>query len=65
MGIESPSSQTGNPHSHGRHGMRRLWPEGCDVSEITRVTGHDCKTTRKYLQMDDFSPDILRLQLSP
>ena len=37
--------------------IRRLWSEGRDVSEIARVTGHDRKTVRKYLQMDDFSPE--------
>ncbi len=37
--------------------IRRLWSEGRDVSEIARVTGHDGKTVRKYLQMDDFSPE--------
>ena len=37
--------------------IRRLWSEGRDVSEIARVTGHDRKTVRKYLQVDDFSPE--------
>lgn len=45
--------------------IRRLWSEGRDVSEIARVTGHDRKTVRKYLQMDDFSPEALGLQLLP
>lgn len=37
--------------------IRRLWLEGRDVSEISRMTGHDRKTVRKYLQMEDFSPE--------
>lgn len=37
--------------------IRRLWSEGRDVSEISRVTGHDRKTVRKYLQVDNFSPE--------
>ena len=37
--------------------IRRLWSEGRDVTEIARVTGHDRKTVRKYLQMEDFSPE--------
>ena len=36
--------------------IRRLWPEGRDVTEIARITGHDRKTVGKYLRMDDFSP---------
>ena len=40
--------------------MRRLWSEGRDVTEIARVTGHDRKTVRKYLQMEDFSPEASR-----
>ena len=36
--------------------IRRLWSEGRDVTEIARMTGHDRKTVRKYLQIDDFSP---------
>ena len=31
--------------------IRRLWSEGRDVTEISRMTGHDRKTVRKYLQM--------------
>ena len=38
-------------------GIRRLWSEGRDVSEIARVNGHDRKTVRKRLQMDDFSSE--------
>ena len=30
--------------------IRRLWSEGRDVSEISRMTGHDRKTVRKRLQ---------------
>lgn len=37
--------------------IRRLWSEGRDVTEIARMTGHDRKTVRKYLQVDDFSPE--------
>ncbi len=37
--------------------IRRLWSERRDVTEIARVTGHDRKTARKYLQMEDFSPE--------
>lgn len=37
--------------------IRRLWSEGRDVTEIARVTGHDRKTVRKYLQVEDFSPE--------
>lgn len=48
-----------------RDGIRRLWSEGRDVSEIARVIGHDRKTIRKYLQMDNFSPEALGLQLLP
>lgn len=40
--------------------MRRLWSEGRGVSEIARATGHDRKTVRKRLQMDDFSPEASR-----
>ena len=40
--------------------MRRLWSEGRDVSETARVTGHDRKTVRKRLQMDDFSSEASR-----
>ena len=29
---------------------------GCRLAEIARATGHDVKTVRKYLEMDDFSP---------
>ena len=37
--------------------IRRLWSEGRDVTEIARMTGHDRKTVRKYLQMEGFSPE--------
>ena len=40
--------------------IRRLWSEGQDVTEIARVTGHDRKTVRKRLQMDDFSSEASR-----
>ena len=30
--------------------------KGCRLAEIARATGHDVKTVRKYLEMDDFSP---------
>ena len=30
--------------------IRRLWSEGRDVSEITRMTSQDRKTVRKYLR---------------
>ena len=30
--------------------IRRLWSEGRHVTEISRMTGHDRKTVRKYLQ---------------
>ena len=38
----------------------RLWSDGRDVSEIAHMTGRDRKTVRKYLQMDDFSPEASR-----
>lgn len=34
--------------------MRRLWSEGCDVTEIARITGHSRKTVSKYLGMNYF-----------
>ncbi|HJF45496.1 hypothetical protein [Thermophilibacter provencensis] len=37
--------------------MRRLWSEGCCISEIARRTGHDRKTVRKFLDEVDFSPE--------
>lgn len=37
--------------------IRRLWSEGRDVTEIARMTGHDRKTVRKYLQLSDIHPE--------
>ncbi len=37
--------------------IRRMDREGASVAEISRRTGHDPKTVRKYVDMDDFSPD--------
>ena len=36
--------------------IREMARKGCRLTEITRATGHDPKTVRKYLKMDDFSP---------
>jgi len=36
--------------------IREMAKKGCRLIEITRATGHDPKTVRKYLKMDDFSP---------
>lgn len=36
--------------------IREMAKKGCRIGEITRATGHDPKTVRKYLKMDDFSP---------
>ena len=36
--------------------IRRLDAEGRSVSEIARITGHDRKTVRKFLDEADFSP---------
>ena len=37
--------------------IRRLCSEGRGVTEIDCMIGHDRKTVRKYLQMEDFSPE--------
>ena len=36
--------------------IREMARKGCRLAEIARATGHDPKTVRKYLEMDDFSP---------
>lgn len=36
--------------------IREKAQRGCRIAEISRATGHDPKTVRKYLEMDDFSP---------
>jgi len=36
--------------------IREAAQKGCRLAEISRATGHDVKTVRKYLEMDDFSP---------
>ena len=36
--------------------IREMAKKGCRLAEISRATGHDVKTVRKYLEMDDFSP---------
>ncbi len=36
--------------------IREMAGKGCRLMEISRATGHDPKTVRKYLEMDDFSP---------
>ena len=36
--------------------IREKAQRGCRLAEISRTTGHDPKTVRKYLEMDDFSP---------
>jgi len=36
--------------------IREMARKGCRLAEIARATGHDVKTVRKYLEMDDFSP---------
>ena len=35
--------------------IRDLYNSGCRISEITRETGIDLKTIRKYISKDDFS----------
>ena len=35
--------------------IRDLYNRGCRISEITRETGIDPKTIRKYISKDDFS----------
>ena len=35
--------------------IRDLYNRGCRISEITRETGIDLKTIRKYISKDDFS----------
>lgn len=36
--------------------IREKAQKGYRTAEISRATGHDVKTVRKYLEMDDFSP---------
>ena len=36
--------------------IRESAQKGFKLAEISRATGHDPKTVRKYLEMDDFSP---------
>jgi transposase len=36
--------------------IREMARKGCRLAEISRATGHDVKTIRKYLEMEDFSP---------
>jgi transposase len=45
--------------------IRRLYSEGCNISEIARITGYDRKTVKKYLDMDDFSPQVPKSKSRP
>ncbi len=45
--------------------IRSMDREGASVAEISRATGHDPKTVRKYVDMDDFSPEPLERRSRP
>ncbi len=45
--------------------IRRMDREGASVAAISRATGHDPKTVRKYVDMDDFSPKPPERQKRP
>ena len=38
--------------------IRESAKKGCRLGEIARATSHDVKTVKKYLEMDDFSPQV-------
>ena len=57
LGIHTEAEEEGSVLNMSQIDViREMARKGCRLTEITRATGHDPKTVRKYLEMDDFSP---------
>ena len=57
LGIHTEAEEEGSVLNMSQIDViREMARKGCRLAEICRATGHDPKTVRKYLEMDDFSP---------